>query len=71
MVLGYTRGDMPDYQVAAWLMAVYLKGMTPQETAEPDAGDEQPAATRWNWATPEHRRQALHGRREQQDQPDT
>ncbi|WP_019011497.1 thymidine phosphorylase [Deinococcus aquatilis] len=34
MVLGYTRGDVPDYQVAAWLMAVYLKGMTPQETAD-------------------------------------
>ncbi|MFB9992937.1 thymidine phosphorylase [Deinococcus oregonensis] len=34
LVLGYTRGDVPDYQVAAWLMAVYLKGMTPQETAD-------------------------------------
>ena len=34
MVLGYTRGDVPDYQVAAWLMAVYLRGMSPQETAD-------------------------------------
>ncbi|ANE42863.1 thymidine phosphorylase [Deinococcus puniceus] len=33
LVLGYTRNEVPDYQVAAWLMAVYLKGMTPPETA--------------------------------------
>ncbi|THF69012.1 thymidine phosphorylase [Deinococcus sp. Arct2-2] len=34
LVLGYTRNEVPDYQVAAWLMAVYLKGMTPPETAD-------------------------------------
>jgi pyrimidine-nucleoside phosphorylase len=33
LILGYVRGDVPDYQIAAWLMAVYLKGMTPLETA--------------------------------------
>lgn len=32
LVLGYTRGDVPDYQVAAWLMAALLKGLTPRET---------------------------------------
>ncbi len=32
LILGFVRGDVPDYQVAAWLMAVYLRGMTPQET---------------------------------------
>jgi pyrimidine-nucleoside phosphorylase len=32
LVNGYTRGDIPDYQVSAWLMAVVLRGMTRAET---------------------------------------
>jgi pyrimidine-nucleoside phosphorylase len=33
LVEGYTAGSIPDYQMAAWLMAVVLRGMTRPETA--------------------------------------
>jgi pyrimidine-nucleoside phosphorylase len=33
LVQAYTRGDIPDYQVSAWLMAVVLRGMSRPETA--------------------------------------
>src|SRR5688500_6061544 len=32
-IAGYARGDLPDYQAAAWAMAVYFKGMTAIETS--------------------------------------
>src|SRR2546428_8831362 len=33
LINGYTRGEIPDYQMAAWLMAVWLRGMTRAEAA--------------------------------------
>ena len=33
IVRGYTAGEVPDYQISAWLMAVLLKGMSRAETA--------------------------------------
>ena len=32
LILGYASGDVPDYQMAAWCMAVYFRGLTGQET---------------------------------------
>jgi pyrimidine-nucleoside phosphorylase len=32
LVLGYTRGEIPDYQLAAFLMAVYFRGLSAAET---------------------------------------
>src|SRR5712692_11730255 len=38
LVGGYTRGEIPDYQMAAWLMAVFLRGMSrPELTALTEA----------------------------------
>jgi pyrimidine-nucleoside phosphorylase len=33
-IRGYTRGDIPDYQAAAWAMAVLLRGMNRQEITD-------------------------------------
>jgi pyrimidine-nucleoside phosphorylase len=32
LILGYVRGDVPDYQVSALLMAVYFRGLSSAET---------------------------------------
>ena len=32
LVQGYTNGEIPDYQISAFLMAVCLRGMTAEET---------------------------------------
>lgn len=34
IIQGYTRGEIPDYQISAFLMAVYFQGMNKAETAE-------------------------------------
>src|SRR6187399_3677666 len=32
LILSYARDEVPDYQLAAWCMAVYFQGLTPAET---------------------------------------
>ena len=32
LILGYARGEIPDYQLAAFCMAVYFRGLSPRET---------------------------------------
>ena len=34
LVRGISDGTIPDYQIAAWAMAVYFRGMTDQETSD-------------------------------------
>jgi len=39
LVSGYTRGEIPDYQMAAWLMAVWIRGMNPLRARGPHRSD--------------------------------
>lgn len=34
MVLGFTKGEIPDYQMSALLMAIYFRGLSPRETLD-------------------------------------
>src|ERR1700686_3407772 len=32
LISGYTRGEIPDYQIAAWLMSAWIRGLSRAET---------------------------------------
>lgn len=34
LIRSYVRGEVPDYQMSAWMMAVFFRDMTPRETAD-------------------------------------
>ncbi len=34
VISGYIKGEIPDYQVAAWLMAIYIRGLNARELAD-------------------------------------
>jgi len=33
LISGYTRGEIPDYQMSAWLMATWIRGLSGAEIA--------------------------------------
>ncbi|QHW30243.1 pyrimidine-nucleoside phosphorylase [Paenibacillus rhizovicinus] len=33
LIKGYSQGEIPDYQMSAWAMAIYFRGMNAEETA--------------------------------------
>ena len=69
LVLAYARDEVPDYQMAAWCMAVYFKGLTGARDACADRRDDplrRDARPRCRTRT-EGRRQALDGRGGRQD----
>src|SRR4029434_4828067 len=33
LISGYTRGEIPDYQMSAWLMATWIRGLSRREIA--------------------------------------
>ncbi len=69
VISGYVKGDIPDYQVAAWLMAIYIRGLSDRELADLtgimlDSGDRIPLDA----VAGQEDRQAQHRRRRRQGQ---
>ncbi len=67
-VSGVTDGSLPDYQASAMLMAILLRGMTPEETAAlTDAMVRSGVRVTYPDVAGHPRRQAQHGRGRRQD----
>jgi pyrimidine-nucleoside phosphorylase len=59
MVQHFVVGTIPDYQMSAWLMAVFFRGMTPEETAwlteiMMNSGRVLPFRDQGRWAVDKH-----------------
>jgi pyrimidine-nucleoside phosphorylase len=59
LIAGVTSGSVPDYQAAAWLMAAFIRGLTPEETrwltqAMAASGKQLHLAARWPDAVDKH-----------------
>jgi pyrimidine-nucleoside phosphorylase len=68
LVLGYTVGEIPEYQVAAFLMAVYFKGLNGPETSRsPTRCSRRARRSSSQGDRPPVRRQALDRRCRRQD----
>ena len=67
LVRSYTNDEIPDYQAAAWLMAVLLRGMTRPEMAALTQACCTPAGARSLRPSRAQGGQALHRRRGRQD----
>ena len=68
LIRGYTAGEIPDYQMSAWLMAVVFQGMTKAETADLTmAMAHSGEMLDLSFVGPGGGRQALHRRRGRQD----
>ena len=52
-IAAYTRGEVPDYQMSAMLMAIYFRGLSPPEVFGTAPGQARPPrgsrkiSTRW------------------------